>query len=177
MKTIFGIVICLCSLTSAFAQESNKAASTVPGAGNGNCNCKPTQSVCYAEAFFMTCCTCCQAGMSCGSWTAFGLAGCGCANAAKGDVKPEIRLFVNRLDDFLSYLEQNRVPNDNLVSLTGAAKANHKSVAGKTPDADYINLENAELQQFTDGYLAEIRGLVNDSKYGDVINEYFKTHK
>lgn len=81
--------------------------------GGSSCTCQGSESLCSANAMFMSCCTCCQPGSSCGSWTGFGLAGCACE-----DTQPSKnnQLILNpvKFQDFLAFCDENRIPTQDL---------------------------------------------------------------
>jgi hypothetical protein len=104
-----------------FAQQ----AANVTSYSGVSCACGGSQTVCSANTFFMSCCICCEAGRSCGAWSAFGICSCACESTSATVV-----IFHDAFVEFLSALAS-------------------KGASTKSITADYQNLISGALSKFT----------------------------
>ncbi len=166
MKKIIIVVVFLFTKITGFAQTpAPNFAST--------CSCKANQSVCSADALFMSCCTCCTPPASCGSWTAWGLCGCKCETVTNGAVvHSEVKFYLNRYNDFMTYLSQNKVVTDRFQQYFKAAILNKPINKTTNASSDYVVLQGNDLATFTNAYLADMKEISKDPGTAALLDAY-----
>jgi hypothetical protein len=167
MKKVLIVLATFLSSNLIIAQTTSKVAA--------NCTCQPGYTVCSADATFMSCCTCCQAGSSCGSWTAFGLAGCKCENTATGNksvINSTVKFYFNKYNDFMNFLDKNKISSTSFRNFAAPPQLNKTINRGATTDQDYIVLEGDELKSFTDAYISDMKILSKDPNIAPLLDLY-----
>ena len=164
MKKLLSLVFTIISL-AGFSQQSNLAS----GSGT-TCSCQPNYTVCQASALFMSCCVCCQPGSSCGSWSAFGICGCGCESTG---TFANITLYPNKYGEFMTYLEKNNISTVKLREYFSVVISGSPLFKGDTPQNDFIMITDyTRVRVFTDAYQNDLRNLVKNSEVSNLVNTF-----
>lgn len=175
MKKIITIAILVLTVYTGYAQNEGKV---VVGSGNTSCTCQEGYTICQASSLFMSCCTCCQPGNSCGAWSAFGLCGCGCNKVTQGSSKGEVRFYKEKYVIFLRSLQElgyNTTALSNYAeSITLNRLAKTLDVAGvKLVYYSYKDAEIDSLSGFSDYHIKIMKELSVLEKYASFIKNSF----
>ncbi|MDB5201839.1 MAG: hypothetical protein JWQ27_1248 [Ferruginibacter sp.] len=169
MKKLIVFALILIS-TLSYAQTAGRLE------GTATCTCQPGYTICQASSLFMSCCTCCQPGSSCGSWTAFGLCGCICESTSSKRGS-EVKFYSEKYDAFMDYLDRNNVASADFRVYANTAKAGKLLKTGDAGTANYVVLSAEDNKAFSDQYIADMKRLIADPRVSQLIDTYLKENK
>ncbi|HPH84094.1 MAG TPA: hypothetical protein PLC48_01495 [Ferruginibacter sp.] len=175
MKYVFLLILVAGSFLSK-AQVNNKTTGS-------NCTCLPGNSICSADATFMSCCICCQAGSSCGSWTAFGFCACKCENTGTGSGSTtsstirNIRFYGGKYSEFINYLDLNKVPTSKLKELAKNVTEGKMLNKSNVENGKDFYILSDDDNPFIDAYVAEMKILTKNATYASLVEAFLKSNK
>lgn len=134
-----------------FSQSSEIRQNNVP------CVCRTGYNQCRVTTLFMSCCSCCEPGTTCDTWSFLGFCGCGCENSTSSRY-----LYIDIFKQFLGFLDQQE------IYIPGINIKFEELVKGleviDSKDARYVVPDAAGLAEFIQYYKQEIQGLSGEAQ-------------